>query len=299
MVSNLKSDFDKLKLFYDVFVKATKGRLKYSGSVFFPFIETTSAKRAEILRSSKINIDYEEFSQNDLNSLIRTKYLMEADCRKCFTLTASGLFHVEEELGLISYEKLLDTIQTKYFDVFESEDTLTDKEKIVLFTLICSRSYSINTCMKLESFGRENELWIEIFRECAKFLKDKHVISSIPNGITQDADNYSVPLMYLMSHINELQKKTNNIYNFTKSRCYYLELEKDGKIVQESLSRLFRKIFNNVLTLSDIECVYEFMEKISSNELMRMSEHMGRNYSKPEIDIILENSLQEAIIGRI
>lgn len=298
MVSSSVRDSEILRRFYDVFARAAADKLNYEGSVFFPFIETTSAKRADILRNSKINASYEEFSQQDINSLVKANYLMAADCRDCFTLTATGLFHIEEELGLSDFGSLLGEIQAKYFDVFENENTLNDKEKIVLFSLICSRSYSLKACMKLESFGRENELWMSIFRKCSIFLKGLHVISSIPDRITKDVDNYDVSLMYLMSHINDLQKKTGNAYNFTKSRCYYLGLDNDGKISEETLSRLFGKIFNKVLTLSEIEDVYEFMNNISSNELMRMSEHRGRDYYRPEIDIILENSLKEAITGR-
>ena len=296
MGSSLEIKFEILKRFYDVFTEAMEGRHKYGGSVFFPLMETTSAKRAEIIRNSKININYEEFCKEDVKSLVKSNYLMAADCPDCYTLTAKGLFEVEERLELINKEKLLDNIQVKYFDIFNNGSKLTDKEKIVLFSLICSRSYSITSCMKLESFGSENDIWMTIFRKCSTFLKNLQLISDIPNAITQEVDNYDVPLMYLMSHINELQKKTNNLYSFTKSRCYYLDLEKDGKISTQHLIQLFAKIFTYVLDEHKIEQVHEFINSISNNELMKMSEHKGMDFSKPEIDLILEKSLQEAIL---
>ena len=296
MGKSLEIKFEILKRFYDVLTEAMTGRPKYGRSVFFPLIETTSAKRAEIIRNSKININFEEFCKEDVKLLVKSNYLMAADCPDCYTLTAKGLFEIEDRLELISKEKLLDNIQTKYFDIFNNGSILTDKEKIVLFTLICSRSYSIKSCMKLESFGRENEIWMTIFRKCSTFLKYLQLISSIPSTITQEVDNYYFSLMNLMSHINELQKKTNNLYSFTKSRCYYLNLERDGKISEQHLRQLFAKIFTNVLDLNQITQVDEFINDISYNELTKMSEHKGIDYSKPEIDLILEKSLRDAIL---
>ena len=84
MVSSSVRDSEILRRFYDVFARAAADKLNYEGSVFFPFIETTSAKRADILRNSKINASYEEFSQQDINSLVKANYLMAADCRDCF-----------------------------------------------------------------------------------------------------------------------------------------------------------------------------------------------------------------------
>ena len=299
MGSPLEIKFEILKRFYDVFTEAMRGKLKFGESVFFPLMETTSAKRAEIIRKSKININYEEFNKEDVKSLVKSNYLMAADSPDCYALTAKGLFEVEERLDLISTEKLLDNIQTKYFDIFNNGNKLTDKEKIVLFSLICSRSYSSKSCMKLESFGRANDILMTIFRKCSTFLKDLQLISAIPNTITQEVENYDVHLMNLMSHINELQKKTNNLYSFTKSRCYYLDLERDSNISKQHLSQLFAKIFTNFLDLDQIAQVTKFINDISNNELTKMSEHKGMDYSKPEIDLILEESLRDAILDGV
>lgn len=299
MVDLENSDFIILKKFYDVFVSAASEAFKNEAYVFFKFIETTSARRANILKNSTINTNYENFPQQTLDEFVREKYITKADCRDCYVLTAKGLFHIEEELGFVNIEKFLTDVQAKYFDLLKSKAKLSDKEKIVLFSLICSRSFSRDVCMKLESFGRENKSWITIFRKCSTFLKRLNVISSIPDRITQEVEEYDVPLKYFMSHINHLQEKIGNVYNFTKSRRYYLELGNNGEVLEESLRTLFEKIFDKVLTISEIDLVNEFINKISSDDLMKMSEHRGRHYSKPEIDLIIERALQDAMIGEL
>jgi hypothetical protein len=224
---------------------------------------------------------------------------MRADCESCFALSAKGLFGIEEHLGVINFEKFLSEIQGKYFGVFKGDTKLNDKEKTVIFSLICSRSFSVDSCMKLDSFSMENDTWMKIFRKCASLLLDVKVISTIPTKINEDEEGYETPIMYIMRRMNQLQEKTRNIYDFNKNRCYYLNIDTKTGVSTSSLTFLFQKVFDKVLALSEFERVKEFINRISSEEILLMSEHNGRKYSKPEIDLILDRSLQEAIYGKI
>lgn len=292
-------DYNVLSYFYDVFLKASSGKMKKDNSVFFQFIEFTSGNRAEILRQSAVNTDYEDFSPNNIDKLVEGNYIMRGECDNCFTLTAKGLFDIEEHRGLIDFEKFLEEIQTKYFGVFKGESKLNDREKTVVFSLICSRSFSVDSCMKIDSFSRENEVWMRIFRKCASLLLDLHMIAAIPQKLEEDVEGYEIPIIYIMRRMNHLQEKTRNIYNFNKNRCYFLGLDTKTGISASNLTFLLQKVFDKVLTLPELDRVKEFVNRISSEEIIHMSEHNGRKYSKPEVDLILERSIQEAIYGKL
>lgn len=287
-----------LDYFYNVFLKVDTIKLKKEGSVFFQFIENTSGNRADILRNSTVNTEYEDIPRTVIEELVEDNYIMRAECNSCFALTAKGLFTIEEHRGLIDLEKLLIEFHKKYFSVFKGEGKLKDVEKIVLFSLLCSRSFSLNACMKVDSFGRENDTWKRIFRKSAMMLKDMEIISVIHPKLEETEEGYETPLMYIMRRMNNLQEKTRNIYRFNKNRCYYLDLDVKNEISISGVTFLFQKVFDRVLSLTDMESITEFMNRISSEEIIHMNEHNGRKYSKPEIDLLLERSLQDAVIGK-
>lgn len=209
------------------------------------------------------------------------------------------MFDIEEHSRLIDFEKFLEEIQIKYFGAFKGECKLDDREKTVIVSLICSRSFSVDSCMKIDSFSRENEIWMRIFRKCASLLLDLHMIAAIPQKLEEDVEGYEIPIIHIMRRMNRLQKKTRNVYDFIKNRCYFLGLDTKTGISASNLTFLLQKIFDKVLTLSELERVKEFVNRISSEEIIHMSEHNGRKYSKPEVDLILERSIQETIYGKL
>ena len=153
--------------------------------------------------------------------------------------------------------------------------------------------------MKLTIFGRENDIWIRIFRKCAFFLKEINFIETIPPKLIDNSEGYETPLMYIMRRLDHLQEKTRNIYCFNNNKSYYLNLDGDSDGLMPNLPYIFKKIFDKALSLKETEKISEFINKISSEEIIHMTEHNGKRYSTPSVDLLLEKSLLEAAFGKI
>ena len=228
-------------------------------STFLPFIVSSSGKRSEILRKSVVDITYENFSHDDIKKLFNNAFIMKADRPNCFSLTAKGLFCAEELLGTVDLDQLLNSIQNKYFNTFINPGKLDDMEKITLLTLIVSRSFSENTCMKVDTFSRENNIWVRIFQKSAEFLFEIDLISDIPDRISNPSENQEHLISFIMRHMNKLQEKTKNIYSFTRSKCYYISLDSVNGFSFDGLTFLFSKVFDRVLTYNETERITNFI----------------------------------------
>ncbi len=285
-----------IQRFYRVFLIAFMSKDTPQKSLFLPFIESASGKRSEILRKSVVDVSYEDFSQEDVKKLLDSTLIMKTDRPNCYTLTAKGLFYAEETIGLNSLNQFLDVVQDKYFGTFKSPGKLNDLERITLLSLIASRSFSISACMKVDTFGRENDVWMRIFHKSAEFLKELDLISAVPIRISgQSDDGQELPLSFIMRHMNHLQEKTKDFYSFTRSKCYYISLETGDVLSFEALSFLFSKVFDRVLTYEETERITLFINTIASVELTAMTEHEGKKYYTPEIDLKIESSLHDSV----
>ncbi len=292
-----KINYEILKVFYKYFEKSFNNVSTPEKSLFFPFIDCAEGKRSEILRNSITNPDFENFSEKELDQLVTDALIMPTDETNKYCLTARGLYKIEEYLGLLNIEILLDTAQDKYFSIFSSHEALKDNEKITLFALFSLRCFSENDCFRIGSYDKENEKWMQIFLKCAKFLKELRIIKAIPQSLTADKSYTELPLFKLMRHINHLQKKTKNIYSTTHTRCYFLKVEKDGKLSIEDLTFLFNKIFDRVLEYQEMELIKQFINNISNNELLFLTQHPGKKYSNPEVDMLIEKAIENAVKG--
>lgn len=292
-------DFTALKFFYEVLRKSTEGKLKKKEPLFFQIIESTSGNRSEIIRNSRVNINYEEkISPVTIEKLLLDGYISKMECDTCYSLSAKGLFAIEEHLNLIDISILLDLIQKKYFTTSSENAKLTDIEKIVIFVLLSSRSFSIDACMNIESLRREGDVWLRIFQESASLLEELGSIVSTPKKLYEKEVSGELSISFIMKRVNNLPEKTMNLYRFNKKGCYYLDLKRNTEISTKDMTKLFRKIFDQTLTMDQLTRINQFFDTIVSKEIIRMSEYQGSLYCSPKLNIIMETALNNVVLDK-
>lgn len=159
---------------------------------------------------------------------------------KVYVLTSKGIWYHEESIGKINIAKLLDIIQMESFDFSVSTDPLSDKEIVALLSMISLRAFSRKTAMDLTK-PQKCEYWLKVFTEVDNLCKESKLSRK---GIFENK-NFGLenPASYLMRRMNDLSKKTNNVYFSPGEKVYYLNIGHADQLAGEKLVFLWRKIF--------------------------------------------------------
>jgi len=99
----------------------------------------TDNKRRELLSESSIGA-----SDLDLAVLSFLKdggYIRESDHPGNYTLTARGIWEVECANDDSTIDNLISGLDQKYFDIFEGDSTLSDRECVILLTMAATERF--------------------------------------------------------------------------------------------------------------------------------------------------------------
>ena len=236
-------------------------------SILFSFLNMKSNSRHSILQKSSIfssEVPKDLFEKMLIEELIR-----ETDEVGSYVLTAKGIIEVEQKKDVFNPQMLIQYIDDKFFDIFkDSVKLLSDKEKIILLSLISARAFSSNSPMDLKKADKTTEIWKEITDSSYELLSSLHILKGLKKedlyGQYSDKRNES-PVSHLYRHTDILPKKTKGIYNNTLGKQkYYLNVSMDASLSKEKLSFLFSKIFDNRhLSYSELNDIYDYCNEIS------------------------------------
>ena len=159
---------------------------------------------------------------------------------KVYVLTSQGIWAYEESIGKINTQKLLEIIQMERFDFSVSTDPLSEKEIVALLSMISLRAFSRKTAMDLTK-SQKCDYWLKVFTQVDKLcvelkLSRKSVFENKKFGLEN-------PASYLMRRMNDLSKKTNNIYYSPGEKVYFLNIGQADQLAGDKLVFLWKKIF--------------------------------------------------------
>ena len=166
-----------------------------------------------------------KFLSEDFQSwALKNRYLRRIDetvgPKNELVLTIQGIWYYESKIGKISLETLLDSLQEIKFQFAKSSEPLNDKEKISLIFLIAFRIFSkdvaINTSTK-----RKCDYYQEAIEEIDHYCLKRGIIKKgffVPSNFGLEH-----PISYVMRRLNDLPKKTNNIFCTTGEKIYFLD----------------------------------------------------------------------------
>ncbi|WP_214044009.1 hypothetical protein [Methanomethylovorans sp.] len=256
-------------------------------SILISFLNMTSNSRHSLLNKSSIlssEVPKDIFEQMLIERLIR-----ETDEVDRYVLTAKGILEIEQKKDVFNPQMFIQYIDDKFFDVFkDSTKSLSDKEKIILLSLISARAFSADSPMDLKKSDKTTEIWKEITDSSYDLLSSLDVLKGLKKedlyGQNSEKRNES-PVSNLYRHTDALPKKTKGLYNNSLGKQkYYLDVSMDGFLSKEKLSFLFLKIFEKKqLSYLELTDVYDYCNSISFSKSIYLFDPVHL-FSKVEYD---------------
>jgi predicted transcriptional regulator len=262
-------------------------------SIIIQFINLKSNDRYRLLTASAIPAYNLNVKKNILDYLVENEYIRETSNIGTYFLTAKGIWHIEKNKNIINEKKLLDFLDNKFFSFEEHVNKkLSDKEKIILFSMIAVRTFSDKSPIDLK--------------------KDDTVLTEIENVVDEAYDKLSAlglltrlqkkdlygkpgnehPVSVIFRHTDALPKKTKGLFKALGEQRYYLDVFKNNHIKKDNLGILFNKILDEkILEMQELDDIYRFCCEIAQSKnifLFDLSQHI---FSKPKYDEIIKEVL--------
>jgi len=284
-----------LELFYNklqsnLFTKYKQNKYQ---SVFIWFIEIKSNDRLRIMLDSHLKSI--KIPEETLNSLIKNKLIRETNVLGDYVITAHGVWEYEASKNIIDNNKLLQHIDDKYFDTYkEIGKSLSSKEKVIIFSMIAARSFSINSTVYLKNEKSILDTWEDIIVESYKLLNLLGFIGASSEGSLFGKLGNEHKVSALIRHTDSIAKKTRGIYVCagTRDQRYYLDIYKDGKLNSDNLKFLFRLIFEGKkFSAIEMDTICKYCDTVASSKsiyIFNIREHI---FHKPEYDTSIRDAL--------
>lgn len=265
---------------------------KENNSIFKRFLDMNKNSVLEHLDNSSISSD--EVIPLLLNELIEEGLIRVGKEFSNYVITAKGVWEVEKNLEMIDFPKLLDGIDKKYNVKWGVK--LSDKEKIVILTLIALRAFYEKT-----PFNRNNG--DEFIRNAKEIIEMVHIfLSENIDKFNHDLKSKSKSkrrenlVNAIFARLDQLPGKTRGLYKFDNNKCCWLNIYSDNEnlISEEKLGYLLWKIFGGNLSIEKQNAISNFCNEI----LLRYKNYI---YNSEEIksfifsDIIHQNAISNSL----
>jgi hypothetical protein len=257
-IIQLKKFYNKL---YDNYILKYK-KLK-SNSLLISFIDIKANDRFRLLTESSIKPI--SIPGLELKNLKLNKYVRNSDNSNNLSITGKGVFEIENQCNKISIEKLINCLDEKLFSLFtELEKNLSDKQKVILFSMISARSFSEDSAVDLQRNEKINETWGAIVDESFHFLKDIGIIKKLSEKELYGKKGNEHPVSNVFRHTDQLPRLTGGIFTALGNQKYFLNVYIDNSISKEGLLFILRKIFEGIsLDIVNIQKISDFCRDIA------------------------------------
>ena len=284
--------YEKLK---NTFIRNHKS--KVGESIYLSLLNLGSkTKRMRILQEAAVPVM--SLRVEYLKQLINLNYVEYIDKKRNICLTSFGIWQAENILNVIDAKELLGFIDNKWFNCFtDFNRPLSDKEKVILFTLLAVRAFSKNSAVELKNENCHDG-WVKALRLSFDFLHKNQIISdkNLLSSMAEETKSLQ-PVIHFFRYSEYLPKQTNGIFIAKGTNSYYLDLYKHGKVDVQSLIFLFEIIFQDKMDFVLMDKINEHCQKTSydiSIKVFTLDKHI---FSTPDYDNLVKKSLRSTIVS--
>jgi hypothetical protein len=278
------------KIYQILYDNLEKNKKLKERSVIKSFLKITSNVRFRFLKDS--SVPKYKIPRDIFNDLIDKKLIRNTDKVDFYTLTLKGIWEVENKNNIMSNDILLEFLDKSFFNVYNiSEKPLSEKEKVIIFSMIAARAFSEKSSVDLKKGETALNSWEEIINKSYEKMKSLPLISKL-----EQEDLYGKPgnehkVSSLFRHTDALPKKTGGLFKAVGKQKYFLDLFKE-EIAKENLIYLLKQILGEkILSMKEINDIDTFCRDIAHNKnifIFNAKEHI---FSKPEVDEVIRDAL--------
>ena len=247
-----------------------------------------------LLRSGLTMEKLSNFSEIDIKIMVKNKFIKEVD-DGLYILTIKGLLKAvslskdEKKSDYDIYQNFLEKLFDSEFKIEQSTKQLIGTEKIWLLSLIFLNCFNDASSIDILFNETNKELYVDLFNKIGTFLKE--------NGYEKNFVPLNKNEEILRRELEKINKKLYNI-EFSKSRDkFYIKLKgdkADGILLTNILKKIFTKIGNERLDLSDIQDIRKLMVECEPF-FFKIKRHKEGKNTTIQPNIIVEEAIKNLI----
>lgn len=248
----------------------------------------------KLLRSGLTMEKLSNFSEIDIKIMVKNKFIKEVD-DGLYILTIKGLLKAvslskdEKKSDYDIYQNFLEKLFDSEFKIEQSTKQLIGTEKIWLLSLIFLNCFNDASSIDILFNETNKELYVDLFNKIGTFLKE--------NGYEKNFIPLNKNEEILRRELEKINKKLYNI-EFSKSRDkFYIKLKgdkADGILLTNILKKIFTKIGNGRLDLSDIQDIRKLMVECEPF-FFKIKRHKEGKNTTIQPNIIVEEAIKNLI----
>ena len=286
-----------IEVLYDNLVNTINDQEKIiiDDSVYITIQQSRFNLVTELLKDS--SIDKTNLDQSTYNSLSIEEKIYDMPNDK-ISISAVGIYYYEKRKKDINEDKLVKYYDKKLKKLISRDDTtsnkLSDKEKIVVLAMLCTRAFSRDHCINGNDSYKRLDIWYMIFKKCNQFLIENE-LGKLYNGLDSKrlANHHTVD--GICRRIDKLPVKTNQlVHTGGGKKEYFLKVADSGnKINIDDTALIFKVIGEN--KYDTYKSIYEFCRKIYLEYFPQLFDTLL--FQSVEYDRDLKKSFLKALAG--
>lgn len=290
------NDKNYLQRAYNRFVEKMKITKRWKGnSLLSSMLSIKSNERLNLLVEFSLSAD--AVPKNVLRELHDNGYIRPAGSAEKFALTAAAIIAIEKKAGIDTIETLVKTVDDKFFmDVFSFKgQALSNREKVILLTLILFRSFSEDAALDVKHDDRSKDSIQKAFLDAANFIKKAKLIPQMTDKDLFGEVGNEHPISNVFRHSDALPKKTFTLFQASKKRnqSYYLNLLKNNVINTKDLGYTLWLIFRDKLTIELFDELDALCRSILSEHGICVFENIDSSFYHPKYNDLLTQGFDE------
>lgn len=264
-------------------------------SIFITLIGASQNKVLKLLSDSALSEDL--IGKEKIDQLITLNLIKKDEFSDNFSITARGVWQVEKNKNIMSESQLIDYYQQTQFQRKKgSKIDLKYREKVLLFSMIAARSFSLQSAVNLDPRNNFNDEWQEIFDSANQFLFDLNVINETEKKSLYLRCANDQPIVTIFRRLTDFPKKTNFVYRFDKNLNYWLDMPESEIEFKQVMASLFSLVFSEKLSYQNLDKILEFCRTIAQKKSVLIFGDISKHkFIDSKYDLWLKNALIKGI----